>query len=406
MADTDFSLRAIAVPAYGPTFLSGIGTGAMAPAIPLFARELGAGVGQAGAVVALAGIGLMVADLPAGELAARVGERRALLLATGVGGVLTLVAAHAHSLALLALVVLIYGMCTAVFGLARMTYLSEVVPVDRRARAMSLLGGTMRIGRFIGPFLAAGAVHLAGLSAALDLSAAMDLVAFVVVWLQPELPGTQGRVREPGSVLGVVRDQRRILATLGVGALAVAAARALRDVVLPLWGDHLGLAASTTSLVFGIAGGAEMLLFYPAGYVMDRFGRVWTAVPAMVGLGVGFLLLPLAHGVAAFTAAACFIGVSNGIGAGILMTLGADAAPPGQVSRFLGAWRLVADVGGAAGPAALSAATLVVPLAAGVAGAGVCALAGAAWLAHWVPRAGELRAASSGAGPGRGRLGV
>ena len=36
-----------------------------------------------------------------------------------------------------------------------------------------------------------------------------------------------------------------------------------------------------------------MLLFYPGGAIMDRFGRVFVAVPAMLVLGLGFLLLPL-----------------------------------------------------------------------------------------------------------------
>lgn len=382
----DFSLRSIAVVAYGPTLLSGIGTGAMAPAIPLFARDLGASFGLAGAIVAGFSAGIMVADLPAGELAARVGERKALLLATGLGGLVTLAAAHTHNVWVLAVAVFLYGMCAAVFGLARMTYMSTVVPAPMRARALSTLGGTMRIGRFIGPFAAALVVHRFGVSAALDLSAAMDLLAFLLVLRQPELPGTEGRTQPPGSMLDVIRSSRHVLMTLGVGALAVAGARSLRDVVLPLWGDHIGLDAATTSVVFGIAGGAEMLLFYPAGYVMDRFGRVWTAVPAMLGLGVGFLALPLAHDLLTFTAAAVFVGVSNGIGAGILMTLGADAAPADQVSRFLGAWRLVADIGGTTGPALLSAATLVAPLAAAIAGAGVLTLAGAAWLGYWVPR--------------------
>ncbi|MCH8627975.1 MFS transporter [Arsenicicoccus piscis] len=385
------SLRAIAVPAYGPTLLSGIGTGAMAPAIPLFARELGASVGTAGLITALFGLGVLAADLPAGELAARIGERLALLYATAFGGAVTLVAAHTRSLAVLAIAVFAYGLCGAVFGLARMAYLTEAAPAHLRARAMSTLGGTMRVGRFLGPFLAAAIVTQRGVAGAFELSAAMDLLAFAVVWRLPDLPGERRAPVSEATVLAVLRRSRRVLATLGVGALLVAAARALRDVVLPLWGDHLGLSPATTALVFGIAGGAEMLLFYPAGMVMDRFGRAFTAVPAMLGLGLGFLLLPLATNLGSFTAAAVFIGVANGIGAGILMTLGADSAPPDQRSRFLGAWRLVADVGSAGGPALLSAATVVVSLGAAISGAGVLALLGAGWLGYWIPRSGPAR---------------
>ena len=50
---------------------------------------------------------------------------------------------------------------------------------------------------------------------------------------------------------------------------------------MPLWADHLGLDAATTSLIYGLAGGIDMLVFYPAGKVMDRKGRTWVAVPSM-----------------------------------------------------------------------------------------------------------------------------
>jgi MFS family permease len=128
-----------------------------------------------------------------------------------------------------------------------------------------------------------------------------------------------------------------------------------------------------------------MLLFYPAGGVMDRWGRMWVAVPSMVVLGVGMVLLPLAHSFATLTAAAVVLGVGNGIGAGLVMTLGADAAPVDARVQFLGGWRLMADVGNAAGPAAVSAITVVFPLGVAAVAMGAAALVGAGWLRVWLP---------------------
>ena len=71
--------RSIAIPAYGPTFLVSVGQGAVLPLIALSARDLGGSVGVAAFVVALAGIGQLAGDLPAGALAARIGEQRALV---------------------------------------------------------------------------------------------------------------------------------------------------------------------------------------------------------------------------------------------------------------------------------------------------------------------------------------
>ena len=50
--------------------------------------------------------------------------------------------------------------CAAAFGLARHSFMTTRVPLAFRARALSLLGGTFRLGMFIGPFVSAGSVCL------------------------------------------------------------------------------------------------------------------------------------------------------------------------------------------------------------------------------------------------------
>ena len=77
--DPEFRWRDIWVAAYGPSVVSSIGHGAVMPVLALRARDLGADVSVAAAIVALLGIGQLVASLPAGALIARIGERRALV---------------------------------------------------------------------------------------------------------------------------------------------------------------------------------------------------------------------------------------------------------------------------------------------------------------------------------------
>jgi hypothetical protein len=103
-------------------------------------------------------------------------------------------------------------------------------------------------------------------------------------------------------------------------------------------------------------------------------------------LGLGMALLPLATSLVAVTAAATVLGVGNGLGAGLIMTLGADASPADGRAQFLGGWRLCADLGRAAGPLALSGLSAIMSLGASAVVLGVGAVAGAAWLRVWVPR--------------------
>jgi MFS family permease len=171
-----------------------------------------------------------------------------------------------------------------------------------------------------------------------------------------------------------------------MAVLAVGAVRAGRQTVLPLWAEHIHVNAQTTSVVFGIAGAADMLLFYPAGKVMDEFGRLAIALPAMLVMGVSMMLLPFTGSVLTLTIVAVVMSLGNGIGSGIMMTLGADAAPGAGRVPFLGLWRLVGDAGNAVGPVIVSAVAYAFTLAAGIASVGFVGVLAAAGLLRWTPR--------------------
>jgi MFS family permease len=388
--------------------LVSIGQGAILPLIALSARNLGASVTVAALVVALTGIGQLIGDLPAGALAARVGEQRALVLACSVDALALVGAFLARSVVLLGLAVLVTGLAGAVFTLARQAYLTEAIPIRMRARALSTLGGTFRIGLFVGPFIGAAIVSAWTIGAAYGFAALMSLSAAVLTAFLPDVTkqsraaaATQGQGHL--SVWSVLAAHRRVLLTLGVGALVISAARSTRQSIVPLWAESQGLDAATTSIIYGVSAGVDMLLFYPGGAIMDRFGRVFVAVPSMVVLGLGFLLLPLTHGAVTIGMVACLMGLGNGISAGIVMTLGADASPPVGRSQFLGGWRLAADVGGAGGPLVISAVSLIAPLAVAALTIGLLTWAGSAWLARWVPMfAPGPQRASRAAGAGAG----
>ncbi|MEK8227718.1 hypothetical protein NKG05_18855 [Oerskovia sp. M15] len=79
------------------------------------------------------------------------------------------------------------------------------------------------------------------------------------------------------------------------------------------------------------------------------------------------------------------MGFGNGIGSGILMTLGADVAPPDVRAQFLGIWRLFQD-SGPRSALVVSAGAALGSLAGGIVASGTVGLLGAVALARWVPR--------------------
>lgn len=392
------TIRSLTATVYVPSLLFAIGQGAVIPIVALSAREVGASVAVAGVAVGLRGIGTMVTDIPAGTLVARVGERKAMSVGTGVL-IASLVGAIASSSPLqLAASMFLMGAGWSVWLLARLTYVSEVMPVGLRGRALSTLGGVHRIGNFIGPLAGAVAVTWMGVDGAYVLHLVVGAAGWAVLLLIPDPVKTVPPEPHPAAALrAVVRDHRRILVTAGFGAMMISVLRASRHAVIPLWGAHVGLDAPAVALIFGISSGMDMLLFYPAGSISDRFGRKRVAVPCLATLAAGFVLLPLAGSFMTVAAVGVLMGFGNGLGSGIVMTLGADFAPAHARAGFLGVWRMVSDVGQAGGPLLAAGIIGLSSLGTAAVAVGALGLAGAGVMVRFMPEtAGRTRL---GAGP-------
>ena len=390
-----FSLRSVALPAFGPALLFCIGEGAVLPVIALSARDLGASVAVSALIVTLIGLGSWIFNIPASIITEKFGERWSIVGAGALGAIALGAAAFAPQMEhgglwLLAASMTLVGMSASVFNLARQKFLTEAVPVLYRARALSTLGGVTRIGLFIGPFVGAGVMQFAGISGAYWVGFAGMMAAAALSLTIPDLvaPDTSdGAPRPPASTLrSVAASHAGVFLTVGFGILLLSALRASRQVVIPLWADHLGLDATHASLLFGLSGAIDMLVFYPAGKLMDRKGRQWVAIPSTVIMGSALILIPFTAGFVPLLLVALLIGFGNGISSGLIMTLGADFSPDNGRSHFLGIWRFIADSGGTGGPVLLSGLTAAISLSAGIWATGVLGFAAAVVFAVAIPR--------------------
>ena len=147
---------------YGPTVLFALGEGAVIPLIPVIAAQLGADVATAALIASALVVGQLCGNIPAGYAVARIGERLTMVIAGLISLVAVVALALAPSLGVFASAIFLIGFCAAAFGLARHSFMTTRVPVAFRARALSLLGGTFRLGMFIGPFVAAALLALFG----------------------------------------------------------------------------------------------------------------------------------------------------------------------------------------------------------------------------------------------------
>lgn len=381
-----FKVRSLTTPIYVPTVLFAAGQGAIIPVIALVALELGANPAVAGLIVALRGLGSLLFGIPAGAIVSRLGDKRSMLAASGITAALALLVGLGMPLGGYAVVILLLGAVWSWWTVARLTFATEASPTTHRGRVMSMIGGINRIGWLIGYLLGGLAIALFGILGPFLVQIVLSVAAVVALApVDPTRVASDHRERERSSLAEVFRSHRRTLATAGLVVVALQILRSSRAALIPLWGDHIGVAAGVISLIFAVSETIEITMFYPVGRVMDRRGRKWTAIPCLTLFSIGIVLIPVTSTALGLVAVAALLGVANGLGAGLNMTLGSDFSPGAGRSEFLGMWRTVGDMGTTGGPLLVGIVTAVATLGAAAVVVGGIGLAGVAVLSLAVP---------------------
>ena len=355
-------IRRLILPVYLPMLLVSVAVAAPVAVFPQYLSGLGASLAVVGVVISLRGIGHLISDLPGGIILSRFRLRSVMLICFAVASAASAGIALARSVALIAVLVLASGTMTSVVTTAMMTYVRLTVPPHVRGRALSAVGGALRMGMLIGPLAGGIIADRSGVPWTFALRAACIAAACALVAVSPDRSvgsarvGAKPRLREQAAdVISGLHGRWFALVTVGLSILVLQLLRSARTVFLPLWGDSLQLRAVMIGAVISAGAAMDLLLFIPAGIIMDRGGRKVAASICIGTFSLGVLMLPLSSGLPGFLIASLLIGLGNGFGAGINMTFGTDLAPSRAVSTFLGAWRLFGDMGQSAGPAIVGA---------------------------------------------------
>jgi len=344
------------LPVYIPTFLLSFGQGVLVPTLPFFAKGFGISFSLVSLAVAAAGLGTLVADVPVGMALGRLGRRRAMLVGIALVAVSSFIVAAVHIFPVLLACRVVGGIGTALWGISRHAYITDVAPRAQRGKFIASFGGINRFGVFAGPFLGGMVGGRFGLSWSFVLAGTFSALAGALAIFTIKETGSRGGVAPQHnlrwqSVGKMMKTHRADLASAGAAQIFVAMIRSGRQLIIPLYGAYaLNLDVGAVGTIITAAATVDMVLFMPAGWLMDRFGRKVASVPSFAIMAIGMTLIPLASNFIGLLAAAVVIGFGNGIGSGSMMTLGADLAPPDAIGEFLGIWRFIGDAGQAGGP--------------------------------------------------------
>lgn len=339
------------LPIYIPAFLLAIGGGIVSPTLSIYVKSFELSYTLTTVVLAVGVLG----NIPAGILVERLGRKLSMLLGLVMIGISTVGMGTATHFFQLIVSQLFGGIGMALWMLARHAYMTDVIPIANRGRAIALFGGVNRMGTFVGQFCS---IFL-GVNLRLPFFIYTGILVLNFVLCLFFIPKARRTIHQTTDkkvpyltqLIQISRQHARLLATAGVGQVCVQTLRRGCNIIIPLYADEVvGLTTQQVRSVVMISSAVDMSMFPIAGYMMDRFGRRYATVPGVCIFATGMVLMSFTGTFTWLLLTAIFMKMGNGIASGTMMTLGADLAPREGTGEFLGLWRLTGDFGGSAGP--------------------------------------------------------
>jgi MFS family permease len=283
---------------------------AIAPLLPDYAADFRLSHAEAGILAAAYAAGTLLASLPAGFVATRLGPRRTVIGGVLLLGVSSLVFGLAREIALLDAARFVQGVSGALIWSGALTWLITTAPPERRGSVIGTALGTAVAGALVGPALGALAAEAGTdvvFGAVLGISVAFALVASRLPEAGPPEPQP---LREIAATI-VSRPILMATAFVAVPSLMFGAV----EVLVPLRIDELG--GGHVAIAGGFIAGAaiEAGLAPLAGRYSDRMGRripfvlgTCICAVAMIGIGIAQTLGPVLGAliVASLGAGVCF----------------------------------------------------------------------------------------------------
>lgn len=338
------------------------GFGAIVPVIALYAEDFGVTQTAIGLTIAIYGLARFLVNVPSGRLADLAGRR--ITLATGgaitVAGAVLCAVAPNYEFFLAARFIAGAGAAFVLTG--GQIVLADIASPSNRGRVMAIYQGvflvTVGAGSWPGGWLADTFNLAAPFWANAILAAVFTVIAFIFVPETRHLSQAEGDPKGPTLLqqLRVVSGSSGLV-LIGIVGLAAAFARTggLFNVIPLLAEQEMGLSTDQIGLGLGMISIVSLVLVYPSGALVDRFGRKWVIVPSVLLSGLAMLSFMAADSFASFMLASTFWAAATGIAGAAPAAYAADIAPPGMTASAMGFYRTLSDLGYVIGPLALGA---------------------------------------------------
>jgi DHA1 family multidrug resistance protein-like MFS transporter len=344
-----------------------LGFGSVVPVLPLYARSFDVPQWAIGLAIGVYGLARFLVAVPSGQLADRAGRRTALALGGVVSAAGNFLCAYAPTYAAFVGARFVAGAGAALVVTVGTIVLADITTPARRGRTMAIYQGVFLFAVGIGPLPGGLLAERFGLHTPFVAYAVAGVVAATVAWLQ--VPETRERRSVGASALAAALppfvEQFRILTGHAGFVLvcltglvnAVARTGGLFNVIPVLAHDRLGLTADRIGFGLALASVVGLALVYPAGVLVDRYGRKAVIVPSTLLTGLALVLFLVAPSYAWFLAGCVAWSVAGGVSGAAPAAYAADVAPSGMNAAAISSYRMLSDLGYVLGPIVLGLVT-------------------------------------------------
>jgi MFS family permease len=337
---------------------------AITPLLPYYADHQHLTKSGAGLLAAAYPAGTLIASIPSGALAGRVGPRTLLASGLALLAVTSVTFGLANSILVLDVARFFQGVGGALSWTGGMGWLSGEAPAERRGALLGTAMGAATAGALLGPVVGAVA---RGIGTAVTFGAigvaALVMLGFVLAY--PERKA--GAYAMAGSLRAAIR-QPAIARGLWLVA-CTALLFSVLNVLLPLRLDRAGAAGAVIALVWLLSAGFETIVTPLSGRYADRHGWVGLARFGLLGGAAVDLLATVPHSVVPLAV----VGIASGPVIGTLWTpslvlLGSGSEEAGYDHTYAFAlmnlaWAAAQTLGSGGGGALAHATSDIVPLA-------------------------------------------
>lgn len=325
-------MRRLMVIGSAVVFLDVVFYAAITPLLPSYVDDLGLSKSSAGVLSGAYAAGTLVASLPAGFMAARLGPRRTLLAGLVLLGAASLAFGFGHHIVLLDAARFTQGVAGALAWGGAITWLMVTAPESRRGTVIGDVLAIAIAGALLGPAVGALA-HAIGTEPVFS-SVLVIAIGLAIVALRLPLPGHGERLDARQTIRAITRPA--VLRATGF-VMAPSVLFGVMAVLIPLRIHHLGGGAAVVAGGFMAGAGVEAALTSWVGRLSDRVGRARPYIAGMLFCAGALAVLPLAETVGLVVALLVALSVGAGLCFAPSLAMLSDAAEASGLHQGLAA---------------------------------------------------------------------